>query len=187
MAFKRKRKSWGKEWNFSGGPTSILNWHIKPRLFKTLYWTNLSIMGDFRLFISFHIRKKAAMCIYGRRSWIIEFEILKRLKIDFTQFNWQTDSLIEIDNVVNGEKIDSKSEKKSWKWNIHAVLLVRRCLPGVNRRNFVTRWNFICKLLATMFSGKFRGQKKSMRTFFVIPSKYRKRKYLIKFFLCHMN
>lgn len=66
----------------------------------------------------------------------------------FPQFNWQTDSLIEIDNVVNGEK-NLIEKKRSFQWNIHAVLLVRRCLSRVNQRNFVTRWNFISNLLAS--------------------------------------
>lgn len=113
---------------------NFLGWHVNLKLFK--------FSGNFsRFFSSFHFA--SIKCMYERKNWIIEFQILKRFKIDFTQFNWQTDSLIEIDNVVNGEKIDSRRKRSRWKWNIHAVLLVWHCLPGVNRRNYVTRWNFI--------------------------------------------
>lgn len=95
----------------SGG--RFLGWHINLRLFKSLKFFSRQSFGDISIFLVFHItfaKKGSIMCMHGRRNWIIEFQILKRLKIDFTQFNWQTDSLIEIDNVVNGEKIDLRKK-----------------------------------------------------------------------------
>ena len=82
------------------------------------------------------------------------------------------------------KKLIRKAKKKrSWKMK-YSCSFVGAAVPGVNRRNFVTRWNFICKLLATMFGKKFRGQKKFENFFFVeILMKHWKIKYLIKFFV----
>lgn len=70
------------------------------------------------------------MCIRMKlNNWISNF---KAIEDWFSKFNWQTDSLIEIDNVVNG----GRKER-----NVNEIFM--QFSSGVNRHNFVTRWNFI--------------------------------------------
>lgn len=128
-----------------------MKWIAKLR--TSLLWNFLNFVSIKVLtFRSHSSRLSSTHCTHGSqhnfgakhfRNWIIEFQILKRLKIDFPQFNWQTNSLIEIDNVVNGKKRNRKTFDE---------IFMQLVLPGVNRHNLVTRRNFISIFLTLKVS-----------------------------------